>query len=157
MLERLQVERTSHRPSVSAVGLHHIQPHLAVLLDGECDIPSIGGDCRAANDSRSLTTPQLRGSSVGKLPDALARAGGGNVQKIIWPSRGENPVLVDSEIGAAAETWVGALVIGKRQRVLFGLASVTTTRRPSALAASDVYRSSPELKRWGMRRSMSML
>ena len=47
--------------------------------------------------------------------------------------------------------------MGKRQSVLRGLASVTTRRRPSELAASDVYRSRPEVSRWGMRRSTSML
>ena len=44
----------------------------------------------------------------------------------------------------------------KRQRVLRGLASVATRRRPSALAASEVYRSRPALNRWGMRRSTSI-
>ena len=66
-------------------------------------------------------------------------------------------MLVVSEIRAGADTSAGESAIRKRQSVLFGLASVTTRRRPSALAASDVYRSRPELSRWGMRRSTSML
>ena len=56
----LQVERIGHDPRVRAVGLHHVQERLPVLPDRECDVASIGGDCRAAKDSRSLTTPQLR-------------------------------------------------------------------------------------------------
>ena len=70
-------------------------------------------------------------------------------------------MLVVSGICAAADVSVGTSSIdtgmGKRQRVLRGLASVTTRRRPSALAASEVYRSRPEVNRWGMRRSTSML
>ncbi len=66
-------------------------------------------------------------------------------------------MLVVSEIRAAADTSAGESAIRKRQSVLFELASVTTRRRPSALAASDVYRSRPEVSRWGMRRSTSML
>ena len=66
-------------------------------------------------------------------------------------------MLVVSEIRAAADISAGESAIGKRQSVLFGLARVTTRRRPSALAASDVYRSRPEVSRWGMRRSTSML
>src|SRR6202165_3351258 len=80
----LQVERIGHNPRVRAVGLHHVQERLPVLPDRECDILSIAGDCRAAKDSRSLTAPQLRVSSVGGLPDTLARAGRRNKQKIIW-------------------------------------------------------------------------
>ena len=80
----LQVERIGHDPRVRAVGLHHVQERLPVLPDRECDVPSIGGDCRAAKDLRSLATPQLRARSVGELPDTLARAGRRNIQKIIW-------------------------------------------------------------------------
>src|ERR1039457_6899784 len=79
----LQVERIGHNPRVRAVGLHHIQERPPVLPDREYDISSIGGDGRAAKDLRSLTTPQLRASSVGELPDTLARAGRRNIQKII--------------------------------------------------------------------------
>src|SRR5258705_3354199 len=86
----LQVERIGHNPHVRAVSLHHVQERLPVLPDRERDIPSIRGDCRAAKDLRSQTSPQLRGSSVGELPDTLARAGRRNIQKIIWTeSRGE--------------------------------------------------------------------
>ena len=54
---------------------------------------------------------------------------------------------VVSEIRAAADTSAVESAIRKRQSVCFGLARVTTRRRPSALAASDVYRSRPELSR----------
>src|SRR5258707_15507119 len=63
------------------------------------------------------------------------------------PSRGEDPVLVVNEIRTGADVAAGESPIGKRHRVLFGLATVRIRRRPSALAASDVYRSSPELNR----------
>jgi hypothetical protein len=42
------------------------------------------------------------------------------------PIRGENPELVVNEIRAAADIVAGESAIGKRQSVLFGLASVTT-------------------------------
>jgi len=48
---------------------------LSMLLNREGDIPSIRRDSRAAKDSRSLTAPQFRASSVGELPDTLARTG----------------------------------------------------------------------------------
>jgi hypothetical protein len=73
------------------------------------------------------------------------------------PSRGQNPMLVVRETGAAADTPVGESAIGNRQSVLFGLATVTTRRRASALAASDVSRSGPVVSRWGTRRSTLML
>src|SRR5215470_11135240 len=69
------------------------------------------------------------------------------------PSRGENPVLVVREIGAAAVVPVAESAIGNRQSVLFGLAIVTTRRGASAAAASDVNRSGPVVSRWGTRRS----
>src|SRR6266550_7571867 len=87
----LQVERIGHNPRVRAVGLHHVQERLPVLPDRECDILSIAGNCRAAKDSRSLATPQLRVSSVGGLPDTLARAGRRNIQKIVWTQSWREP------------------------------------------------------------------
>src|SRR5580698_3351810 len=54
-----------------------------MLPDREGDIPSLSGDCRAAENLCSLTAPQLRASSVGELPDTLACPRGGNVQEII--------------------------------------------------------------------------
>ena len=87
----VQVERISHNPCVRAIGLHHVQERLPALPDRERNIPSIGGNCRAAKDSRSLTTPQLRAGSVGELPDTLARASRRNIQKIIWPQSGGEP------------------------------------------------------------------
>jgi hypothetical protein len=83
-LERLAGRANQPWSSVRAVGLYHIQQCSAVLLGGECDIPSIGGECRAAKGSRSLTTPQLRGGFLRKLPDALARAGGRNHTEDSW-------------------------------------------------------------------------
>src|SRR5260370_13090725 len=71
----LQVERIGHNARVGAIGLHHVQERLPMLPDRERNIPSIGGDCRTAKNSRSLTTPQLRSRSVSKLPDTLAGAG----------------------------------------------------------------------------------
>jgi hypothetical protein len=94
----LQIERIGHHPRIRSVGLHHVQECLPALLDRECDLPSVGGDCRSAKDSRSLTTPQLRSSSFGELPDALARATCRNIQKKSGPRRGENPVLVVSDM-----------------------------------------------------------
>jgi hypothetical protein len=54
------------------------------------------------------------------------------------PSRGENPVLVVTEVRVGADASAGESEIPKRQSVLFGLAGVRTRRRPSALAANDV-------------------
>ncbi len=62
-----------------------------------------------------------------------------------------------SEMRVPAAASAGVSVMGKRQSVLFALASVATRRRPSALAASDVYRSRPKLTRRGWRWSRSML
>jgi len=67
-----------------------------------------------------------------------------------------NPVPVVNKIGAAADEVLSRFEIGKCQSVLFGVASVATSRRPSALAASDVYRSMPGANRWGIRRSTSI-
>jgi hypothetical protein len=47
-------------------------------------------------------------------------------------------MLVVSEMGVVSDTFAGESSIRNRQSVLFGLARVTTRRRPSALAASDV-------------------
>ena len=69
------------------------------------------------------------------------------------PTTGE--IWLDSQNVAGMSA--GESANRKCQSVLFGLASATTSRRPSALAASDVYRSRPELNRWGMRRSTSTL
>ena len=52
-------------------------------------------------------------------------------------------MLVVNGICAAADTSVAESAIRKRQSDFFGFASVATSRRPSALAASDVYRSGP--------------
>ena len=87
----LQVERIGHNPRVRAIGLHYIQECLPVLPDRESDIPPVGRDCRAAKDSRSRATPQLCAGSVGKLPDAFARARRRNIQKIIWTQPGRRP------------------------------------------------------------------
>jgi len=48
-------------------------------------------------------------------------------------------------------------VFDMRQSVVLVVDRVATRRLPSALAASDVYVSMPELTRWGMRLSTSML
>ena len=80
----LQVERIGYNPRIRAVSLHHVQERSPSLSDRECDVPSIGRDRRAAKDSRTLTTPQLRASSVGEFPDTLARAGRRNIEKIVW-------------------------------------------------------------------------
>src|SRR2546425_13112615 len=83
-----QVKRIGHNPRVRAIGLHYVQERLSMLLNRECDIPSIRRDSRAAKDSRSLTAPQFRASSVGELPDTLARTGCRNIQKVIWTQSG---------------------------------------------------------------------
>jgi len=63
------------------------------------------------------------------------------------PSRGENVVAgVSARRTGEERTGVEALV-SIRQRVLLGLARVITRRLPSAAAASDVYRSGPEVSR----------
>src|SRR6516165_8636032 len=61
-------------------------------------------------------------------------------RRYFGPSRGEEAVLVVREIRAGADTSVGAResAIRKRQSVFFGVASVATRRRPSALAAREV-------------------
>ena len=64
---------------------------------------------------------------------------------------------VVSEIGEAADAPASASAMCKRQSVRFGLVAVTTSRRPSALAANDVYLSGPDVRRWGIRRSRFML
>ena len=69
-----------------------------MLPDGECDVPSIGRDGRAAKDLCALSAPQLRGSSVSKLPDTLARASRRNIQKVIWTQAWGEAVLVVSGI-----------------------------------------------------------
>src|SRR5271165_1247138 len=63
------------------------------------------------------------------------------------PSRGEYTVPVARGIGSAADAFVDEPAIGNRQRVVFELASVTTRRRPSAEAASEVNRSRREVSR----------
>src|SRR4029077_15134017 len=80
----LQIERIGHNPCVGAIGQHHVQERLPMLADRERDIPAVGGDCRTAKNSRSLTTPQLRSNSVRKFPDTLAGTARRNIQKIIW-------------------------------------------------------------------------
>ena len=129
-----------------------------MLADRECEITSIGGDCRAAKNSRFLTAPQLGAGSVGELPDALAGAGRGDIQKIVRAQpRGESRAGRERDWSRGRQlSWVNQRSASARVFV-FGLASVTTRRRPSALAASEVYRSRPEVSRWGMRRSTSML
>ncbi|MNC97166.1 hypothetical protein D3C83_147320 [compost metagenome] len=47
--------------------------------------------------------------------------------------------------------------MGRRQSVPFGLASVATRRRPSALDESEVYLSMPNVTRLGLRCSTSKL
>jgi hypothetical protein len=61
------------------------------------------------------------------------------------------------ETGVAGRASPGLSASGTRQRVPFGFASVATSRRPSLLAASDVYRSRPVLTRCGTPRSTSRL
>src|SRR5579863_6439686 len=46
----LQVQRIGNNPGVCAIGLHRIQKCLPVLTNCECNIPSVGGDCRATKD-----------------------------------------------------------------------------------------------------------
>ena len=65
---------------------------------------AVAGDRRPAEDSRSGASPQLGGRSVGEFPDTLAGAGRRDIQEVVGPSRGENPLPVVSEIGAAADT-----------------------------------------------------
>ena len=110
-----------------------------MLAYGECVRPLIGGDCRAAKDSRVLSAPQLGASFVGELPDTLACAGCCNVQEIVRTQSRENPVLVVSEIGTAADIPVDESAIGKRQSVLFGLASVAVSS-PSRRAEGTLFR-----------------
>jgi hypothetical protein len=60
-------------------------PALRVLPDRECDIVVVGGDCGAANDLRSLSTPQLSISSVRSPPNTVTRASRGDIYKVIGP------------------------------------------------------------------------
>jgi len=53
----------------------------ARVPDREYDITSIEGDCRAAKDLRSLTTPQLRSSSVASFQILSPVPVRGNIQK----------------------------------------------------------------------------
>jgi hypothetical protein len=82
-----------------------------VLPNRERDGPPVGGDCRAAKDSRSLTTPQLRVNSIGELPDTLTRASRGNIQKIIWApwSSGWTGALLRISVGYASN-WLHVCV-----------------------------------------------
>ena len=73
------------------------------------------------------------------------------------PNRGEEPLPVSSGMRRAADMGARAPETGTRHSVPFGLASVATTRRPSALAASEVYLSMPKLARRDRRRSTSRL
>ena len=142
----LQVERIGHDPRVRAVGLHHVQERLPVLPDGERDVSSIGGDCRAAKDLRPLSTPQLRGwfrwrASRYSRPCRSQKHREGNSD----PVAGRSRCWLSARFAICVPTAsVGESAMRKRQSVLRGLASVATRRRPSALAASDVYRSRPE-------------
>src|SRR6266853_1862743 len=77
----LQVQRIADNPRVAAVRLHDIQRSLPMLADGECDVPSVGGDCRPAKDLRSLSAPQFRSNSIGELPYIFAGARRRNIQK----------------------------------------------------------------------------
>src|SRR6266851_5554980 len=70
----LQVQRIADNPRVGAVRLHDIQRGLTMLADGECDVPSVGRDCRPAKDLRSLAPPQFCSSSIGELPYTFADA-----------------------------------------------------------------------------------
>src|SRR6266851_1290987 len=79
----LQVQRIADNPRVGAVRLHDVQRGLPMLADGECDVPSVAGDCRPAKDLRSLSAPQFRANSVGELPYAFAAARRRNIQKIV--------------------------------------------------------------------------
>src|SRR6266550_2603543 len=69
------------------------------------------------------------------------------IPRFLSGNRKSGVLLESNEMGAAIDTLVGESPIGKRHRVLVGLARVTTKRRPSVLAASDVYRSRPEVSR----------
>ena len=108
---------------------------------------AIGGDAGAANDLRSIAAPQFRVRSVRPLPDAFAGAGRRDVDKIIRPKPGRE--RASGRQGDSSREASSALEspIRIRQRVLFGLARVTTRRLPSAVAASDVYRSGPKVSR----------
>ena len=56
-------------------------------------------------------------------------------------------MLVVTGIRVGADISMGESASRSRQSVRFGVASVRTNRRPSALAASEVYRSGPEVSR----------
>ena len=69
---------------------------------------------------------------------------------------GARACAVGSGILVASEACAGLAETGTRQSdVLDCVAAVATRRRPSALAASEMYRSTPWLIRCGTRRAMS--
>src|ERR1700722_9971578 len=59
-----------------------------MLADREGHIVSIGRTAWAADHLDALATPQLGAGSIGKLPDVLARAAAGKIEKIIGPKPG---------------------------------------------------------------------
>ena len=143
----LQIERIGHDSSVPAVVLHYIHERPSVLQNGESDRSSVAGDRRAAQDLCSLAIPQFRGSLVGDFPDALAASGCRNIKKIVGSDAWGESVPVVNGIRAAADISTGESASGNRQRVLLVVSSVATRRRPSVVAASEVYRSRPEVSR----------
>ena len=54
--------------------------------------------------------------------------------------RGDRPLAVGSESVAASDSSITRSAIGTRHRPVVERDTVATSRRPSALAASDVYR-----------------
>src|SRR5258708_14495614 len=89
----LQVQRIADNARVGAVRLHDIQRGLPMLADRECDVPSVGGDCRPAKDLLSLSVPQFRSHSIGELPYTFAGAGRRNIQKIVSAHTWREPAI----------------------------------------------------------------
>ena len=112
-------------------------------IDGPPTIRALG----AVHSSVAVPAASFQIPSLPLLEDTYSRK--------FAPSRGASPPAVGSLIGLAADSSATWSDIGTRQRVPFVLATVATRRRPSALAASDVYCSRPKLTRCGMRRSRS--
>ena len=111
------------------------------------DLPSARNGWTSDN-LRTMAVPQLCGSLVPDFPDALA---GFRQQRCKADSPDQIVERTPFQWSTGRETWddiwTGESARRNRQSVLFGVTSVTTRRRPSALAAKDEYRSSPEVRR----------
>ncbi len=150
----LQVEGVGHNPRVLAIGLHHVQGRPPVLPYRERDVPAVA---EIAGPPRTRAPLPLHDSVPFPWPVSRYCR-----WRRLWKHREDNsdPVAGRTPCWSSARLEPPATTPRVNQRwasarLFFGLAGVSTRRRPSALAASDVYRSRPEVNRWGTRRSTS--